>query len=100
MPPVYNLILNELQGAIRLSIRGAAHELTEYHDIPQPEADILTLNAVVSTIDALADLPTLILSQTIEAIRVSVENERADALADEIHQENLSLYEAEKVKTS
>lgn len=76
-----NLILNELQGAIRLCIRGAAHELTENHNVSQPEADILTLTAVVCEVDALADLPTLTLSDVTIAIRASVENEHADALA-------------------
>ncbi len=82
MPPVYNLILNELQGAVRLLIRGAAHELIENHNVPQPEADILTLTAVFCEIDSLADLPTLVLSDVITAIRVSVENERTDALEE------------------
>jgi hypothetical protein len=81
MPPVYNLILNELQGSIRLSIRGAAHELTKYHNVSQPEADILTLTAAVYAVDALADLPTLTLAELHLAIRASVENEYADALA-------------------
>lgn len=80
MPPIYQLILNELQGAIRLAIRGAAYELIEHHNVPQPEADILTLTAVICAVDALADLPTLILSEVLSTIRVSVENERDDAL--------------------
>lgn len=80
--PVYQLILNELQGAVRLLIRGAAHELTEHHDVSQPGADILTLTAVICEVDALADLPTLTLSEVTNAIRVSIENEHADALAN------------------
>ena len=82
MPPVYSLVLNELQGAVRLAIRGAAHELTENHNISQPEADILTLTAVVCEVDALANLPTLTLGDVIIAIRTSVENEHADALTE------------------
>ena len=96
MPPVYTLILNELQGAIRLAIRGAAHELTENHNVSQPEADILTLTAVVCEIDALADLPTLTLSDITIAIRASVENEHADALA----KAEVSKILEEKVKWS
>ncbi len=80
-PPIYQLILNELQGAIRLAIRGAAHELTEYHNVTQPEADVLTLNAAVCVIDGLADLPTLTLNNVLLAIRTAIENEHADAIA-------------------
>ena len=79
--PIYQLILNELQGAVRLAIRGAAHELTENHNVTQPEADVLTLNAAVCAIDGLADLPTLTIDSVFVAIRTSVENEHADALA-------------------
>ncbi|KKL17047.1 hypothetical protein LCGC14_2489430 [marine sediment metagenome] len=78
-----NYILNELQGAIRLAIRGAAQELTENHNVTQPEADILALTAAVCAVDALADLPTLTLREVLHAIRVSIENEHADALATE-----------------
>jgi hypothetical protein len=87
MLPIYNHILNELQGAVRLCIRGAAHELTEYHNVPQPEADILTLTAVVGAIDMIADLPTLTVGEVLNAIRISVESEHADALkkAEEVN---------------
>ena len=97
-PTVHNLILNELQGAVRLLIRGAAHELTEYHNIPQPEADILTLTAVVYEIDALADLPTLTLSDVITTIRTSIKNEHADALA-KAEKSRIIYTEAEESKT-
>ncbi len=80
-PPIYQHVLNELQGAIRLSVQGAAHELTENHDVPQPKADILTITAAFCEIDALADLPTLVLSDVIIAIKAAIENEHADALA-------------------
>ena len=66
--------LNDLRGAVRLSFAGTAHVLTEYHDVPQPEADILALTAILDEIDAIADLPTLTLSDAIIAIRASVEN--------------------------
>ena len=81
MPPIYNHILNELQGAVRLSIRGAAYELTEYHNVPQPEADIIALTVVMYAVDAIGDLPTLTLGEVINAIRASVEHEHANALA-------------------
>lgn len=80
-PTVHHLILNELQGAIRLAIRGVAYELTEYHNITQPEADIISLTTVVREVVELADLPTLILHEMLIAIRISVENEHTDALA-------------------
>ena len=66
--------LNDLRGAVRLSFAGTVHVLTEYHDVSQPEADILALTAILNEIDAIADLPTLSLSDTIIAIRASVEN--------------------------
>ncbi|KKK87061.1 hypothetical protein LCGC14_2757030 [marine sediment metagenome] len=96
MPLPHHLVLNELQGAVRLAIRGAAHELTEYLNISQPEADILTLTAVICEVDALADLPTLTLSDITIAIRASVENEHADALA----KAEVSKILEEKVKWS
>ncbi len=81
MPPVYQHVLNELQGAIRLSIQGAAHELTENLNVSQPEADVLTLTAAFCEVDALADLPTLVMSDVIIAIRAAIEKEHADELA-------------------
>ena len=78
MTPVYQHILNELQGAVRLAVRGAARELTQLHNVPSKEVDILTLNAVVCEVDSLADLPTLTFSDMIIAIRASVENEHAE----------------------
>ena len=80
MPPSYNYILNELQGAVRLAIRGTAYELTEYHNVSQPEADIIALRSVVREIDAIADLPTLVFHEVLSAIRASVEHEHDDAL--------------------
>ena len=66
--------LNDLCGAVRLSFAGTVHVLTEYYDVPQPEADILALTAILNEIDAIADLPTLTLSDAIIAIRASVED--------------------------
>ena len=86
-----NFITIELQGAIRLAIRGAAHELTEYHNVPQPEADIITLTAAMCAVDSMTDLPALTFSEMILAIRTAVENEHADALlAERLEKEGYS----------
>lgn len=81
MPPAYNLTLNELQGAVRLLIRGTAYELTEHHDVPQPKADVMILHALFGELDNQADLPTMLVGPVLDAIRASVENEHANALA-------------------
>jgi len=80
MPNAKELVSSELQSAVRLLIRGAAHELTELYNIPQPEADIQALNMAFCAIDKLADLPNLVFANTIISIRVSVEADYEDKL--------------------
>ena len=74
-------VLRNLHGALKLLIRGAAQELTEQCNVSQPKADIKVLHALVSELDAQADLPTMLVGPVLDAIRVSVENVHADALA-------------------
>ncbi len=73
-------VLRNLHGALKLLIRGAAQELTEQCDVPQPKADILVLWAIVNELDNQVDLPTMLFAPTLDAIRISVENTHADAV--------------------
>ena len=84
--PSYHEPLNNLQTAIRLLTRGAAQILVEQHNIPQPEADITVLQALVCELDTQVDLPTLHFGPVLEAIRISVENDYADVLADALNE--------------
>ena len=77
-----NPVLNELQSAIRLAARGAAHELIEQYNIPQPKADTLVLWAIFNELDNQADIPALLFAPVCDAIRIAVENEHADAYMD------------------
>lgn len=85
--PQYYEVIRDLHFAIRLLTRGAANELTELHRIPQPEADVKVLQALACELDTQANLPTLIFSPLLDAIRVSIENDYADALAEAHTQE-------------
>ena len=76
-PPGDVQVLHNLHGALHLLIRGAAHELTEQHNVPQPEADIKVLHALFIELDAQADLPTMLISPVLDAIRISVKNVHA-----------------------
>ncbi len=78
-------ILHSLHGALELLIHGAAHELTEQCDIPQPKADIKVLQTVFTHLDLQVDLPTLLVGPILTAISVSIENDRKDALAKATH---------------
>ncbi len=74
-------VLHNLHGALQLLIRGAAQELTEQYNVPQPEADVMVLHALFGYIDEQADLPTMLVGPVLGAIRVSIEHEHADRLA-------------------
>lgn len=75
-----NIVLTQLRGSISLATRGAAAELTEKLNVPQPEADIMVLQTLFNELDAQADLPTMLVGLVLDAIHTSVENERCDAL--------------------
>ncbi|KKL74178.1 hypothetical protein LCGC14_2067490 [marine sediment metagenome] len=75
-------VLRNLHGALKLLIRGAAQELTEQCDVPQPRADILVLWVIVNELDNQADLPTMLVGPVLDAIRISVKNVHAVAMLD------------------
>jgi len=81
-PKLYQHVLNELRGSVRLAIRGAANELTECHNISLCAADELVLKSAMLEIDELANLPTLTMSDVMIAIRASVRDLHADIVME------------------
>ena len=77
----YHESVSHYKSAIKLLTVGAAHELVETYNLSVPEADIIILQALFSSLDDTANIPTMLFGPVMHAIRAAIEDDWADQVA-------------------